>query len=96
VSDRLEAIQAAMLAAAAVFRDANIHEARTYAELLEIIADGWAKAYWCGANACEAKIKEDTKATSRNIPLDQEGAGAGTCIVCGQPAQEWAYWARAY
>jgi prolyl-tRNA synthetase len=96
VGDRLEAIQADMLAAATVFRDANIHEARTYADLREIIADGWAKAYWCGANACEAKIKEDTKATSRNIPLDQEGAGAGTCIVCGEPAEEWAYWARAY
>ena len=65
-------------------------------ELKEIVADGWAKAYWCGDVACEAKIKEDTKATSRNIPLDQEDARAGTCVVCGEPAEEWAYWARAY
>ncbi len=42
----------------------------------EIVADGWAKAYWCGDPACEAKIKDDTKATSRNIPLDQEDARA--------------------
>jgi len=96
VGDRLEAIQADMLAAATAFRDANIHEARTYDELQEIIGDGWAKAYWCGDVACEAKIKEDTKASSRNIPLDQGDAGTGTCIVCGQPAKEWAYWARAY
>ena len=34
--------------------------------------------------------------TSRNIPLDQGDAGPGLCIVCGKPANEWIYWARAY
>jgi prolyl-tRNA synthetase len=96
VGDMLETIQVAMLADATAFRDANIHEAQTYDALKEIVADGWARAYWCGDPACETRIKEDTKATSRNIPLDQEGAGAGVCVVCGDPAEEWAYWARAY
>jgi len=96
VGEMLEAIQADMLAAATAFREANIHEAQDYEALKEIVADGWARAYWCGDPACETKIKEDTKATSRNIPLDQEGAGPGKCVVCGEPAAEWAYWSRAY
>jgi prolyl-tRNA synthetase len=96
VGDMLETIQTAMLADATTFRDANIHEARTYDELAEVVAGGWARAYWCGDPACETRIKEDTKATSRNIPLDQGEFGAGACVVCGEPAEEWAYWSRAY
>jgi len=96
VGKLLESIQAGMLAASAAFMEANTHEARTYDELREIVADGWAKAYWCGDDACEARIKEETKASNRNIPLDQGGGGPGKCVVCGRPAEEWAYWARAY
>jgi prolyl-tRNA synthetase len=96
VGDMLGAIQADMLDAATAFRDANIHEARHYDELRQVVKDGWARAYWCGDLACEAKIKEDTKATNRCIPLDQEDASPGTCIVCGEPAEAWSYWARAY
>ena len=96
VGSMLDTIQADMLAAATAFRDAHIHKANDYEELKAIVAEGWAKAHWCGDPACETKIKEDTKATSRNIPLDQGDEGPGLCIVCEQPAQEWAYWARAY
>ncbi len=96
VGHTLEAIQANMLAAATAFRDAHIHEARNYEELKEIVANGWARAYWCGDLECEARIKEDTRATNRCIPLDQEGAGPGVCVVCGRPAAEWSCWARAY
>jgi prolyl-tRNA synthetase len=96
VGQMLDRIQADMLSTATAFRDANIHWARDYDQLQEIVVDGWAKAYWCGDGACEARVKEDTRATSRNIPLDQEGAGPGTCVICSQPASQWAYWARAY
>lgn len=96
VGDMLDAIQASLLATATGFRDANIQEASDYEALKQIIAKGWAKAYWCGDPVCEAKVKEDTKATSRNIPLDQGDTGPGTCIVCDKPAEEWTYWARAY
>jgi prolyl-tRNA synthetase len=92
----LDTIQADMLAAATAFRDANIYEAGSYAELTQLVKEGWARAYWCGDLACEARIKDETKATNRCIPLDQEGAGAGTCVVCGERAEEWSYWARAY
>jgi prolyl-tRNA synthetase len=89
-------IQANLLATATAFLNANIHWAHTYDELQQIVADAWARAYWCGDIACEARIKEETKATNRCIPLDQEGAVPGRCIVCGQPAEEWSIWARAY
>jgi prolyl-tRNA synthetase len=96
VGDLLDTIQADMLAAATAFRDANIHDTVDYASFKQVVAKGWARAYWCGDLACEAKIKENTKATNRCIPLDQQGAGPGACIVCGEPADEWSYWSRAY
>ncbi len=58
-------------------------------------AAGWRMCYWCGNPACETKIREQTKATCRAIPLNQTGA-AGKCIVCGEPATERAFFAKAY
>jgi prolyl-tRNA synthetase len=96
VANSLDVIQADMLATATAFRDANIHEPRDYEEFKQVVTDGWARAYWCGDRACETRIREETKASNRNIPLDQGDAGPGACVVCGEPAEEWAYWARAY
>lgn len=91
----LDEIQAAMLEKARTFRDAHIHEPKDYEELKQIVQDGWALAYWCGSTECEARVKEDTKATTRCIPLDQP-VGQGKCIVCGRPAKSKVYFARAY
>ena len=88
-------IQSSLLARATAFRDANIHEPKDYADLREIVQDGWAFAWWCGSADCEAKVKEDTKASTRNIPLDQPG-GSGKCVVCGKDAHQKVYFARAY
>ncbi|MBM3153524.1 MAG: proline--tRNA ligase, partial [Chloroflexi bacterium] len=49
----------------------------------------------CESAECEAKVKEDTKATTRCIPLGQE-EGPGRCIVCGKEAGQKVYFARAY
>jgi len=95
VSDLLTAIQAALLERATAFRDAHIHDPKDYAELTRVVADGWAFSWWCESKECEAKVKEDTKASTRCIPLDQPG-GTGTCIVCGQPAKRKVYFARSY
>ena len=95
VSGLLSEIQDAMLKRATAFRDANIHDPKDYEELKSVVADGWAFSWWCESAACEAKVKEDTKATTRNIPLDQP-EGEGTCIVCGKPARKKVYFARAY
>ena len=90
----LETIQAAMLEKATNFHNSHIYDPQNYNELMETVQKGWAFSWWCGDPACEAKIKEDTKATTRNIPLNQDGSG--TCIVCGKPASEKAYISKAY
>jgi prolyl-tRNA synthetase len=91
----LTEIQDALLARATAFRDANIRDPKDYEELKSFVADGWAFSWWCESKECEAKVKEDTKATTRNIPLNQP-EGQGTCIVCGKPAKKKVYFARAY
>lgn len=95
VGDMLKEIQAALLERATQFRDANIHDPVDYEALKEVVKNGWALSWWCGNAACEAKVKEDTKATTRCIPLNQPG-GSGKCIVCGEHATEKVYFARAY
>jgi prolyl-tRNA synthetase len=95
VKDALVAIQANMLDRATAFRDANIHEPATFDELRSVVQDGWAFSWWCGRKACEARVKEETKATTRNIPFHQQ-AGKGRCIVCGEDATQKVYFARAY
>jgi prolyl-tRNA synthetase len=50
---------------------------------------------WCGELACEEKIKEDTTATSRCIPFEQEQV-SNTCVCCGKEADKMVYWAKAY
>jgi prolyl-tRNA synthetase len=91
----LATIQSDMLQRATEFRDANTFELKNYAEFKSIVEDGFARAWWCGERQCEAEIKEETKATTRCIPLDQPG-GSGVCIHCGQPANEIAIFAKAY
>jgi prolyl-tRNA synthetase len=95
VTQLLQEIQASMLSRATDFRDGNIHEPADFAELAQIVQDGWAFSWWCGRKECEAKVKEETKATTRNIPFDQP-IGTGQCIVCGEAAEKKVYFARAY
>ncbi len=95
VKNLLDEIQANMLQQATDFRDAHLHEANNYDEMKEIMQDGWALIWHCGTAECEAQIKDDTKASSRNFPLDQE-EGDAKCAVCGKPASRKAYFSRAY
>ena len=97
VKETLDSIQASLLQAATEFRDANIHDPADYEELKQVVEKGWALSWWCESPECEAKVKEDTKATSRVIPLekDQPG-GSGKCIVCGKTAHKKVYFAKAY
>jgi prolyl-tRNA synthetase len=95
VTALLAEIQQALYDRAVAFRDAHIQEPADYEALKVMVQDGWAYAYWCGSRDCEAKIKEDTKATTRCIPMNQQVA-PGKCIVCGQPASDKAYFAKAY
>jgi prolyl-tRNA synthetase len=91
----LNEIQAALYERALAFRESNIEEPPDYIAFQNSVQNGWAISYWCGGKDCEATIKEDTKATTRCIPLNQN-AEPGKCIVCGKPAKEKAYFAKAY
>lgn len=95
VGNLLEAIHRSLFDRALAFRQAHTHDPLDYAEFREVVKVGWASSWWCGNPQCEAKIKEDTRATTRCIPFDQPG-GSGHCIYCGQPASEKALFARAY
>jgi prolyl-tRNA synthetase len=96
-------IQQALHDKALAFRRANTHDAKTYDDLKKAVELGFAYSYWCGSADCEAKIKEEARATMRCIPIDQSlgdgnarSDGAGACVCCGQPAAERAIFARAY
>ncbi|MGE7772054.1 proline--tRNA ligase [Viridibacillus arvi] len=56
---------------------------------------GFIKAMWCGDQACEDKIKEETGATSRCMPFEQEHISEA-CICCSKPAEKMVVWAKAY
>jgi prolyl-tRNA synthetase len=57
---------------------------------------GFVEAGWCGDPSCEAKIKEETKATIRVLPMGREQQERKTCIYCGKPSQSLAVFAKAY
>ena len=95
LSEVFEEIQASLFDRALSFRKAHTHDPRDYAEFRQVVEDGWAFSWWCGDAACETQIKDDTKATTRCIPLEQPG-GEGVCIHCGKPAKEKAIFAKAY
>lgn len=91
----LVTIQQAIYQKALAFRDSHIHDVRSYDELKEVVETGFARAWWAGSREDEARIKEETKATIRCIPLEQPG-GAGTCVLTGREASEVAIFGRAY
>ncbi len=93
----LAKIQQQMYDAALENRESKTSTAATYDEFKQLIEEkgGFVKAMWCGDEACELKIKEDTTATSRCIPFEQEHI-ADTCVCCGKKADKMVYWGKAY
>jgi prolyl-tRNA synthetase len=99
----LAEIQQALFDRALAFRRANTHETKTYEDFKKAVENGFAFAGWCGSGECEEKIKEETRATMRCIPLDpasvlgdDASSGTGRCVYCGKPAKDRAIFARAY
>lgn len=93
----MKTMQEEMLERARKHRDEHTVSVKTYEEFKEAIAQkpGFVKAMWCGDEACELKIKEDTTATSRCMPFEQEEI-APVCVCCGEPAKSMVYWGKAY
>ena len=95
VAEALQSIQATLFERALAFRRANTYEPKDYDELKTVVDKGWAFSWWCGDPECEAQAKEETKATTRCIPLEQD-SGQGNCIICSKPATEKVIFGRAY
>ena len=97
IKEILDTMQVEMLERARAHRDAHTYVALDYDEFKKTAATkpGFIKAMWCGDQACEDKIKEDTTATSRCIPFEQEHL-SDVCVCCGKPAQKMVYWGKAY
>ena len=97
LNEILTLMQREMLERARVHRDAHTSTAVTYEEFKDAVENkpGFIKAMWCGDEACELKIKEDTTATSRCMPFEQEVLSP-VCVCCGRPAKKMVYWGKAY
>jgi prolyl-tRNA synthetase len=69
-----------------------------YGEMIQYLrqAGGFVAAPWCGRRECEARVKDDSSATIRCLPLDEQPAQTGACVCCGRPAVSAAVWAQAY
>jgi prolyl-tRNA synthetase len=95
----LQEIQLNLYRQARAAADSNTRQFDDYTKLHAQMADegggGFADIYWCGNPACETRIREETRATCRAVPLNQHNDG-GRCIVCKEPAAEHALFAKAY
>jgi prolyl-tRNA synthetase len=82
---------------AADFRAEHITPANSYEEFKELLDTkaGFITAHWDGTPETEQKIKEETKATIRCIPLDNK-LEDGVCIYSGKPSVQRVLFARAY
>ena len=96
VAALLEEIQANIYAKALKFREEKTITVETYDEFKEKIeAGGFILAHWDGTPETEEKIKNETKATIRCIPLDGDKT-PGKCMVTGKPSAQRVIFARSY
>ena len=97
VTGQLEQMQKDMFSRALKFREDNTFRVDDYAEFKKIVEGdgGFIESHWCGDEACETRVKEETKATIRNIPFGREKE-TGKCIVCGKKSSGRVIFAKAY
>ena len=93
----LEDIQQAIYKKALTFREENICPANSYDEFKRLLDEqpGFISAHWDGTPETEQRIKEETKATIRCIPLNNTLEN-GLCILTGKPSTQRVLFARAY
>jgi len=98
VKQLLEEIQNNLFHRALAFRKENTHQASDYQSFKTLVEEqgGFIECGWCGSADCEAKIKDETKATIRVLPMGRNEPIDGTCILCGEKATELAVFAKAY
>ncbi|HUC90934.1 MAG TPA: proline--tRNA ligase [Paenibacillus sp.] len=93
----LDEIHNDMFEKAKSFQEENFKALETLDEMKAFLEQkrGFVEAGWCGSEACERQVKEETGATSRNIPF-QPAAHRESCLVCGEKAAHTVVFARAY
>ncbi len=98
VRELLALIQKTMFEKALAFQQANTREVENYEEFKSILEEkrGFIRAFWCGSEECEARIKEETMATIRVIPMDEKEQSSGRCVYCDKEARVKAVFARSY
>lgn len=97
VVDLMDEIQSSLFQKALNYRDSHITEVDSYDDFRKVIEEkgGFVSAHWDGTEETEAKIKEETKATIRCIPLEVK-AENGLCIYSGNPSKHRVLFAKAY
>ncbi len=97
LEELLEEIQAGLFQRALDYRADNTYTAESVEDIRTIMERnrGFVEAGWCGDDACEASIKEETGTTIRCIPFEDLGE-PGVCPACGKPGKHRVVFARAY
>jgi prolyl-tRNA synthetase len=96
IIDLLDKIQSNIFQKALNFREKNTIPVDSYEEFKKVLDDkgGFILAHWDGTKETEEKIKDETKATIRLIPLN--GQEKGKCMISGKPSKQRVIFARAY
>ena len=104
IEEELVTMQTRLLEKARAFREEHSH---THVDSLDDLQEhikhsaenegipGWILAGWCGEDACEEQVKDETKFTTRNIPFNPP-AKKETCINCGKESKHTVWFGRAY
>lgn len=97
IKQLLEAIQENLYTKALSYRDTHITEVDSYEAFKEVLEQkgGFVSAHWDGTVETEAKIKEETKASIRCIPIDAKET-VGSCVYSGKPSTKRVLFAKAY
>lgn len=93
----LDEIQLHLVEKARAYRDAHITKVNSWEEFKKVLEEkgGFISAHWDGTGETEEKIKEETKATIRCIPIDNPQE-EGVCIYSGKASKERVLFAVAY
>lgn len=97
IENLLVDIQNSIYQKALRFREENTREANSYEEFKDLLENkaGFISAHWDGTPETEKRIKDETKATIRCIPLDNK-LEDGVCMLTGKPSTQRVLFARAY
>ena len=101
LSDKIEKllveIQENIFEKALTYRDSHITEVNSYDEFKEMLESkgGFLSCHWDGTVETEKRVKEETKATIRCVPLDAKEEN-GVCIFTGKPSRQRVLFAKAY